>query len=421
MPDELRPIITTGSDYSDYTHIDLGQAHPVGPLGLVALPGSRSFVEQVNRHLCERRLAYTERESSLLRLESGELRDNYIIDAEAVRFSSGDGKGLINDSVRGHDLFIICDVMNHAVEFRMFDEMVPMGPDDHFQDLVRLILAASGKAHRVNVIMPFLYESRQDTRQTRESLDCAYMLRELSFLGVDNIFTFDPHDPRIENALPRQSVENIPVSYRMIGSFLAGVPDVMLEGEQSLMVISPDERGMKRAVFYATILGLPFGTFYRQREHATSTDLRDHEVIDYKFLGDSPEGRDVVIIDDMINTGRSIVETSERLKAMRARRVFVMATFPLFVNGIELVDDAVRRGTIDHIFCTNLIYRRPELLAADWYTDVDMTSFCAQLIDAINYNLSISKLIDQTETIHEIIDEHKQAQGFLGLSESEDV
>ncbi len=420
MPDAIRPASQSGAAYTDYTHYNLQNAEPLAPLGLVALPGSRSFVELVDRHLCERRRAWFERSDSLVRLDSGELRETYILDADAIRFATGEGKGQFNVSVRGHDLFIFCDVMNHSVTYTMWGEEVPMSPDEHFQDLVRMILAATGKAKRINVIMPFLYESRQDVRQSRESLDCAYMLKELAMLGVDNIITFDPHDPRIENALPRQTVENIPVSYRLIQSLLISCPDIRLKGRRSLMVVSPDESGMKRSMFYATILELPFGTFYRQRKHALPGSSGNNEIIDYKFLGDEPEGRDVLIVDDMINTGLSVVETSERLKRMGASRVFCLCTFPLFVEGIGLVDEAVRRGTIDRVFCTNLIYRLPELLAAPWYTDVDVSSFVTLLVDAINYNLSIAKLIDQKETIREIIELHQQAQNILDLVNGSD-
>ncbi|MDI9498024.1 MAG: ribose-phosphate diphosphokinase [Bacillota bacterium] len=417
--DPIRPASQSSAAYSDYTHYNLQNAEPVAPLGLVALPGSRSFVELVDQHLGERRRAWFERSDSLIRLDSGELRETYILDADAIRFATGEGKGQFNVSVRGHDLFIFCDVMNHSVTYTMWGQQVSMSPDEHFQDLVRLILAATGKAKRINVIMPFLYESRQDVRQSRESLDCAYMLKELAMLGVDNIITFDPHDPRIENALPRQSVENIPVSYRLIQSLLITYPDIRLKGKKSLMVVSPDESGMKRSMFYATILELPFGTFYRQRKHARAS-ADNNEVVDYKFLGDEPGGRDVLIVDDMINTGASVVETSERLKRMGARRVFCLCTFPLFVEGIGLIDEAVRRGYIDRVFCTNLIYRRPELLAAPWYTDVDVSSFVTLLVDAINYNLSIAKLIDQKETIREIIGLHQQAQNMLDLASRHD-
>ncbi len=409
----IRPTIQNGDHYRDYTHLDLiDHVEPIGPLGLIALPGSLDFVRQVDRELAARRLSYFEQLSA--KTHATQLQDSYILAAEAVRFSSGEGKAQINASVRGHDLFIFCDVTNHSITYKMRGLTVPMGADDHFQDLVRMILAATGKANRVNVIMPFLYESRQELRSSRESLDCSYMLQELSHLGVDNIITFDPHDSRVENAIPRKSLESIPVSYRMIQSFLGAHPEISLEGEQAAMVISPDERGMKRAMFYAGILGLPFGTFYRKRE-PSSDGSSNLKVVDYKFLGDSPEGRDVLIIDDMINSGRTLIETSERLRQMHAKRIFCLAPFPLFVEGLDQLAQAAADGLINHVFCSNLIYRRPELLQCSWYTDVDMSSFCAQLIDAINYNLSIGKLLDQTETIQAIIQNHKQAKRFMTL------
>lgn len=421
MTDEqrLETVISSSKGYADYNPVGKNIGKTEGPLGLVELPGSRDFTRKVNRHLYERRLAYLQENYSPADMEKGTLRDNYIISAGAVRFSSGEGKGEIYSSVRGHDLFIICDVMNHSVSFKMFGKHVPMGPDDHFQDLIRLILAATGKANRINVIMPFLYESRQHVRETRESLDCAYMLKELSALGVENIITFDPHDPRVENALPAQSLENIPASYSLIESFLNNYPDVKLGGKDSLMVISPDELGMKRATFYASIMELPLGTFYRQRDFSQNSHSRQSSILDYKFLGDSPEGRDVVIIDDMIITSSTIVETARRLKKMKARRVFVLACFPLMVHGTEHLNQAHDEGIIDRIFSTNLVYRRPELVEAPWYVDVDMSYFVALLIDAINHNSSISKLIDQSEVIKRILNEHNEQQAFMNLAKNQ--
>ena len=388
---KIKQVITSSKGYADYNPVGQNAGKTEGPLGLVQLPGSVEFTDKVNNHLYERRLAYLQDSFSPVDIEKGTLRDNYIIPAKAVRFASGEGKGEIYSSVRGHDLFIIADVMNHSVHYKMFGMEVPMGPDDHFQDLVRMILAATGKAKRINVIMPFLYESRQHVRTSRESLDCAYMLKELSSLGVDNIITFDPHDPRVENALPTKSLENIPTSFSLIEAFLNNYPDVKLEGEDALMVVSPDELGMKRATFYASIMEVPLGTFYRQRDFASgSGHVRQAPFIDYKFLGESPEGRDVVIIDDMIITGTTIVETAKRLKAMKANRVFVLAPFPLMVHGIDALQNAYDEGIVDRVFSTNLVYRRPELVAAPWYVDVDMTYFVALLIDAINHNSSIS-------------------------------
>lgn len=413
---KIKAVISSSKGYSDYNPVGQNAGKTEGPLGLVQLPGSVDFTNQVNQHLYERRLAYLQDNLSPVDIEKGTLRDNYIIPAQAVRFASGEGKGEIYSSVRGHDLFIISDVMNHSVNFKMFGMEVPMGPDDHFQDLVRMILAATGKAKRINVIMPFLYESRQHVRTSRESLDCAYMLKELNSLGVDNIITFDPHDPRVENALPTKSLENIPTSFSLIESFLNNYPDVKLEGEDSLMIVSPDELGMKRATFYASIMEVPLGTFYRQRDFANvDGHTKQAPFIDYKFLGDSPEGRDVVIIDDMIITGNTIVETARRLKEMKAKRVFVLAPFPLMVHGVDNMQAAYEEGIVDRVFSTNLVYRRPELLDAPWYVDVDMTYFVALLIDAINHNSSISKLIDQSEVIKRLINEHNEQQAFMDL------
>ena len=294
-----------------------------------------------------------------------------------------------------------------------------MSADDHFQDLIRVILSVSGKARRLNVVMPYLYESRQSIRKARESLDCAYMLKELDALGVENIFTFDPHDPRIENALPTKSVEGLPVTYQMIKALLHKYPDIVLAGRPDCaMAVSTDERGMKRAIFYSSILEIPLATFYRQRDFSLRV-MGQNPILGYHFLGDSPENRDLLVIDDMIISGNTFLETARKLKEKKAGRIFGLITFGLFVNGIEVFNQAYKEGIFDQIFCTNVNYHTPELDAAPWFTNVDMTKYTALLVDAMNHNASISGLIDQSAKIRNLLDRHMHNLDFMSLEQKD--
>lgn len=400
--------------YNLYNQYGINAMDPAGPIGIIALPGSQNFVRRINAHLYQRRLEYLETNPEWLSKHPGFIRDSYIIDANCIRFSSGEGKAVLNDTVRGHDLYLITDVLNHSITYNLVGKSVSFGPDDHFQDLIRVILACCGKAKRINVIMPYMYESRQSIRKFRESLDCAYMLNELYNLGVENIVTFDPHDPAIENALPTRSVEGLPVSYQMIKALLKQFPDFSINGDQSAMVVSSDETGMKRAIFYSSMLGLPLGTFYRQRDFSLLIKGKN-PIVDYHFLGDSPEGRDILIVDDMTITGQTFLETAKKLKHYHAGRIFAFITFGVFVNGIDEFNKAYEDGLFDQIFCTNANYQDPTLLNMPWFTEVDLTKYTALVLDAMNHNASISGLIDQKTKIGKLMRTHQHQLDFERL------
>lgn len=408
--------ILNNSNYYMYNQYGANAMETFGPIGLIALPGSQDLVQRINSSLYHRRLEYLEANPEWLNKHPGFMRSSYIIDTNCVRFSSGEGKATLGSTVRGHDLYLITDFLNHSCTFKQFGKDEPMSPDDHFQDLIRVILAVSGKARRINVIMPYLYESRQSVRRSRESLDCAYMLKELNQLGVENILTFDPHDPAIENALPTRSVESLPVTYQMMKALLHEVPDIKLRGEPGCaMAISSDETGIKRAIFYSSVLNIPLGAFYRQRDFSLSVK-GINPIVDYHFLGDSPEGRDILIIDDMIVSGTTFLETARKLKQRKAGRIFALITFGLFVEGLEELDRAHAEGLFDKMFCTNANYHVPELIDRPWFVNVDMTKYTALLIDAMNHNASISGLIDQRSKINKLLRVHQSLQDFSRLA-----
>lgn len=413
MTDNFKQRSGDDLDYFRYNQYGPNPMAAAGPIALLALPGSQDFVEKVDKHLHNRRLEYMTDMANVGLSEPGFLRDSYILRSESVRFSSGEGKATIINSIRGHDTFIFSDVLNYSITYKLFGKTVRMGPDDHFQDLVRMILATNDKAERVSVIMPFMYEGRQDVRTTRESLDCAYMLKELEELKVKNIISFDPHDPRVENALPKKSIDSIPVSYQMIKALCREYDDLDFSSRKSTMVISPDEMGIKRAMFYATVLGLPLGTFYRKRDYSVNAKSPTHS---FEYLGESPAGRDVLIVDDMIVTGNAMVETAKKLKKAKAKRVFCISSYLLAVDGAGDLEKAVQEGYIDRVFSTNLIYSPPDLLAKDWYVSVDLTRFVALLIDALNHNASISSLLDQTMKIKLLLSKYDDQQRFAKLN-----
>lgn len=414
MSDSLHLTGTHSRDYYRYNQYGHNPMPSVGPIALIALPGSQDFVKRVDKHLHNRRLEYLTESPNFGLTEPGFLRDSYIKESQSVRFSSGEGKGTIFDSIRGHDTYIFCDVLNYSIQYKLFGKTVCMGPDDHFQDLVRMILATNDKTERVSVIMPFMYEGRQDVRNTRESLDCAYMLKELEELNVKNIISFDPHDPRVENALPKKSIDNIPLSYQMIKALCREYDDLDFSSGQSSMVISPDEMGIKRAMFYATVLGLPLGIFYRKRDYSNPKRI----IHSYEYLGDSPAGRDALIIDDMIVSGRAMAESAKKLKEAKAKRVFCIASYLLAIGDAKELEKAVAAGHIDRVFASNLIYTPPELLAKEWFVSVDLTRFVALLIDALNHNASISSLLDQTGKINRLLRKYDEQQRFAKLGGS---
>ncbi|NCA99173.1 MAG: ribose-phosphate pyrophosphokinase [Clostridia bacterium] len=375
---------------------------PVGPVGIIPLTGSAVFADSVNYYLGRRRTEYLEQLPDLGATNPGFIRHDYRIPVNTFRFSSGEGKAVIGNTVRGHDLFILVDVMNFSCTYKMHGLINHMSPDDHYQDLKRTILAISGKARRINVIMPFLYESRQHKRNSRESLDCAYMLEELYSLGVENIITFDAHDDRVANAIPTSGFESIPSAYQIIKSLVNTTPDLHICGD-TMMVVSPDEGGISRAMYYASMLGVPLGTFYKRRDYTQVVNGRN-PIIAHEFLGDTVEGMDIIVVDDMISSGDSMLDIARELKSRKANRIFCATTFGLFTDGLEHFNQAYEQGLITKVFATNLIYRRPELLAAPWFQDVNMAKFTALLIDAINHDASLSKLVDPTEKIRKLLD-----------------
>lgn len=376
---------------------------PIGPAGIIALPGTDHFVDQVNMYLYYRRLKYLKNAPHFLTTRPGFLRKDYRIPVEFHRTPTGEGKTLINHTVRGHDLFIVADVLSRNATYKMYGQDKPMSPDELFQDLKRIIMACSGKARRISVIMPFLYESRQHKRNDRESLDCAYMLQSLNELGVANILTFDAHDPRVANAIPISGFENIPTTYQIIKA-LKNHRDHLGKRNEDLMVISPDEGAISRAMYYATLLSAPLGTFYKRRDY-TRIENGHNPIIAHEFLGKSAEGRDVLIVDDMISSGESMLDIAKAMKNRHANRIYCAVTFSLFTNGLDSFDQAYADGYIDKVFGTNLIYRTPELLKKPWYVDVDTSKFVALLIDAVNHDASLSRLIDSIHKINQLLTE----------------
>lgn len=389
-------------NYYIYNQYGNNQMPPVGPVGIIPLLGSAVFTKKVNDYLLRRRGEYLDSRPEVADEYPGFLRSDYRIDVNNYRFSSGEGKGVIASTVRGHDVFIISDVVNHSITYRMYGYDNHMSPDDHYQDLKRVILAISGKARRINVIMPFLYESRQHKRNARESLDCAHMLEELYGLGVANIITFDAHDERVANAIPTSGFESIPAAYQIIKALVCTTPDLKI-ADGRLMVVSPDEGGITRAVYYASMLGVSLGTFYKRRDYTQVINGRN-PIIAHEFLGDTVEGMDILIVDDMISSGESMLDLARELKERKANRIFAAVTFGLFTDGIDNFQKAYDGGIINKVFATNLVYRQPELLAAPWFVDVNMSKFVGLLIDAINHDASLSSLIDPTEKIRTLLE-----------------
>lgn len=377
---------------------------PFGRLGIIPLKSCIEMGNKVNNYLYEWR---SSRNHELRHNSSytGYERDSYIIEAENPRFGSGEAKGCINESVRGDDLYVMVDVCNYSLTYSMFGEENHMSPDDHYQDLKRVIAAIGGKARRITVIMPFLYESRQHKRNGRESLDCALALRELKAMGVDNIVTFDAHDERVQNAIPLTGFDSVRPVYQFIKNILREAEDLTLDSDH-LMVISPDEGGMRRAVYMANNLGVDMGMFYKRRDYSTVKDGKN-PIVAHEFLGTSVEGKDMIIIDDMIASGDSVLEVSQMLKAKKARNIYICSTFGLFTNGLERFDKAYEDGLFTKIFTTNLIYQPEELLSKSYYVNCNMSKYIALLIDTLNHDSSISALLDPRDRIQNVIRKFK--------------
>lgn len=382
---------------------------PVGSLGIIALEGCRLLGDEVDKYLVRWRTERENEHKDSLAF-AGYQRESYLLNAKVPRFGSGEAKGIILESVRGCDLYLLVDVCNYSLTYSLCGHENRMSPDDHYQDLKRIIAAVGGKARRITVIMPYLYESRQHKRDARESLDCALALQELVGMGVDNIITFDAHDPRVQNAIPLHGFETVQPAYQFIKGLLYHERNLQIDSRH-MMVISPDEGGMKRAIYIANVLGLDMGMFYKRRDYTRIENGRN-PIIAHEFLGSSVEGKDVIIIDDMISSGDSILETATALKQRKAEKIFVFSTFGLFTGGLDKFDNAYKSGLITRILTTNLIYQTPELLEREWYVNCDMSKYIAYIIDTLNHDSSISDLLNPNERIQNVVARYRNGESL---------
>lgn len=380
---------------------------PVGALGIIALDGCKEMGDKVNNYLVKWRKedGHAHKDDIVFH---GYERDTFLIDAKVPRFGSGEAKGIINDSVRGMDIYLMVDVCNYSLTYSLTGHENHMSPDDHYQNLKRVIAAIGGKTRRLNVIMPFLYESRQHKRGGRESLDCALALQELVRMGVDNIITFDAHDPRVQNAIPLNGFETVRPTYQFIKGLLRNFKDLQIDCEH-MMAISPDEGATERAIYLANMLNLDMGMFYKRRDYTKIVNGRN-PIVAHEFLGSSVEGKDVIILDDMISSGDSILDVARQLKQRKARRIFAAATFGLFTNGLEKFDKAYEDGLIDAILTTNLIYQTPELLERPYYISCEMSKYIALMIDTLNHDGSISSILNPNERIQNVLEKYKRGE-----------
>lgn len=364
---------------------------PFGDLALISMRGCEDISSKVDYYLKQWR--------------SAEEDETYIVKPNCPRFGTGEAKAVLKHTARGIDAYILCDCFNYSVEYKMYGKTVPMSPDDHYQDLKRVIAALGGKARRITVIMPMLYEGRQHRRTARESMDCAMALQELVAIGVKNIITFDAHDPRVNNAIPFDGFDNVQPTYQMVKALLKAVPDIKLDREHT-MIVSPDEGGMGRCIYYSSVLGLELGMFYKRRNYSVIVNGKN-PIEAHEFLGADVTGKDLILVDDMISSGESMLDISAKLKERGAKRIFIFSTFGLFVEGLEKFDEYYEKGLIDKVFTTNLIYQTPELLSREWYSSVNMSKYIALIIETLNYDHSISRLLDPVDRIHKIVAEYK--------------
>lgn len=364
-----------------------------GKLTVICMKGCEELADKIDWYLKKFR-------------ESREREDTYIAKIKCPRFGSGEAKCVLNETVRGNDVFIICDVFNHGVTYKMYGVENHMSPDDHFQDLKRIIAAISGKARRITVVMPMLYEGRQHRRTARESLDCALALQELVKMGVSNIITFDAHDARVQNAIPISGFDDVQTTYQMLKALTRAVPDISFD-KDSTIVISPDEGGMHRCMYYSSVLGLDLGMYYKRRDYSVIENGKN-PIVAHEYLGSSVKGKDVMIVDDMISSGESVIDIGRKLKSQGARRVFIFTAFGLFCNGLDAFDEAYKRGEITKVFTTNLVYRMPELKEREWYCEVDMSKYISLLIDTINHDETISQLLVPVNRIKALKEKHEK-------------
>jgi ribose-phosphate pyrophosphokinase len=383
-------------DNSNRTDIPI----PVGSLGIIGMSGCEELTQKVDAYLTRwRKDRKDETSNNQMFLEY--VRDSYQVKSTCPRFGTGEAKGVLKESIRGDDLYILVDVFNYGVTYKMYGQEVPMSPDDHYADLKRIIAATGGKARRITVIMPMLYEGRQHRRTSRESLDCALFLQELYGMGVDSIITFDAHDARVQNAVPLSGFENIQPTYQFLKAMKKNIEDMNIDKDH-LMIVSPDEGGMSRCMYYSSVLGVDLGMFYKRRDYSQIINGRN-PIVAHEFLGDNVEGKDVIIIDDMISSGDSVLDIANKLKEKGASRIFICTSFGLFCEGLEAFDEAYEQGKISKVFTTNLIYRSPELKKREWYVEVDMSKYIAYIIDFLNHDESISELLNPVHRINKLL------------------
>ena len=387
----------------------LEQAMPVAPIKLIATKSMEAMAKNINQYLVEFRRDLNNKFKNDPAFH-GYMEDDYLLPVSCPRFGSGEGKAVLQDSARGKDVFILVDVTNHSITYKMNGFINHMSPDDHYQDLKRIISAINGKAHRINIIMPFLYEGRQHRRTGRESLDCAYMLKELNDMGISNFITFDAHDPRVANAIPIKGFDNFTPPYQFARALLRAERDLLIDKDH-LIVISPDEGALDRAVYFANVLGVNTGMFYKRRDYTRIVNGKN-PIVAHEFLGENIDGKDVIIIDDMISSGGSMIDTAKKLKSMNAKRVFLCTTFGLFTDGLDMFDEAYEKCYFDRIVTTNLNYQPPELMSKPYYLQADMTKFIASIIDFTNHDASMTNIYTPTEKIHQVLEKYNNRTLF---------
>lgn len=391
---------------------------PYGPLGVIAMKGTEELGDKVNDWLMKWRSQQEQyqqdmQENGLLAVAPGFERENFLVDVQCPRFGNGEAKGMIKQSVRGYDIYILCDIGAYNKTYKMYGQDVPMSPDDHFQDLKRIIAAIGGKARRINVIMPMLYEGRQHRRTSRESLDCAMALHELEAMGVTNIITFDAHDSRVQNAIPLIGFENVMPSYQILKALFKSEKDILTDKDH-MMIVSPDEGAIDRNIYYSSVLGVNMGLFYKRRDYTQIINGRN-PIIAHEYLGESVEGKDVFVSDDIISSGDSMLDLARELKKRKANRIFTAATFPLFTNGIEEFNQAYEEGIISKVISTNLTYTRPELEDAPWFVKADMSKYLSYLIATLNHDRSLSKLLNPYDRIKRLMKRYHTQQAKDGI------
>jgi ribose-phosphate pyrophosphokinase len=401
------------TDFVSTWNKDSFLTYPVGPLGLIAMPGTEEMGVKVNSWLKKWQDHTEESLPGDMSTTPGAERQDFLIEVNCPRFGNGEAKGMIKESIRGYDMYILCDPGAYNVQYQMFGQTVPMSPDEHFANLKRIIAAMGGKAKRVTVIMPMLYEGRQHRRSARESLDCAMALQELENMGVSNIITFDAHDPRVQNAIPTTGFESIMPSYQIFKALLKRDKTLRIDKEH-MMIVSPDEGAIDRNIFYASVLGLDMGLFYKRRDYTRIVNGRN-PIVAHEYLGDSVEGKDVFVADDMLSSGESIIDLAKELKKRKANRIFAGCTFALFTNGLDAFEEAYRNGFIDRVISTNLTYRKPELAQTEWFIEADMSKYISFIIATLNHDRSLSKLLNPYDRIHALLKRYNNEQKDAGM------